>query len=134
MIETPLGSSGAVDGGGPLRRGLGEQSPLQARAAFLKNWDWELVLSLNRAACERGRAQHGANPQAGDSCAGSWEQKSLIETLDFFRPLHKSAPFLFFNGTTDADIGRRTCDIVFADLQATRRRELAELPESLKRV
>lgn len=130
MNETPLGSSGAVDGGGPPRRGLGEQSPLQARAAFLKNWNWELVVSLNRAACERGRAQHGANPQVGDSCSRSWEEKrlseiSLIETLDFLRTLHKSAPFLFFNGNTFADIGRRTCDVVFADLRPTRRRELA---------
>ena len=130
MNETPLGSSGAVDGGGPPRRGLGEQSPLQARAAFLKNWNWELVVSLNRAACERGRAQHGANPQVGDSCSRSWEEKrlseiSLVETLDFLRSLHKSAPFLFFNGNTFADIGRRTCDVVFADLQAIRRRELA---------
>ena len=130
MNETPLGSSGAVDGGGPPRRGLGEQSPLQARAAFLKNWNWELVVSLNRAACERGRAQHGANPQVGDSCARSWEERhrseiSLIEALDFLRSLHQSAPFLFFNGNTFADIGRRTCDVVFADLQATRRRELA---------
>jgi hypothetical protein len=50
---------------------------------------------------------------------------SLVETLDFLRSLHKSAPFLFFNGNTFADIGRRTCDVVFADLQATRRRELA---------
>lgn len=130
MNETPLGSSGAVDGGRPPRRGLGEQSPLQARAAFLKNWNWELVVSLNRAACERGRAQHGANPQVGDSCSRSWEEKRLseiplIETLDFLRTLHKSAPFLFFNGNTFADIGRRTCDVVFADLPATRRRELA---------
>lgn len=130
MNETPLGSSGAVDGGGPPRRGLGEQSPLQARAAFLKNWNWELVVSLNRAACERGRAQHGANPEVGDSCSRSWEEKrlieiSLVETLDFLLSLHKSAPFLFFNGNTFADIGRRTCDVVFADLQATRRRELA---------
>ena len=111
MNETPLGSSGAVDGGGPPRRGLGEQSPLQARAAFLKNWNWELVVSLNRAACERGRAQHGANPQVGDSCSRSWEENhlseiSLVETLDFLRSLHKSAPFLFFNGNTFADIGR----------------------------
>ena len=129
MNETPLGFFGAV-AGGPPRRGFGEQSPPRARAALLKNRNWELVVSLNRAACERGRAQHGANPQVGDSCSRSWEQKrlseiSLIETLDFLRTLHKSAPFLFFNGNTFADIDRRTWDVVFADLQATRRRELA---------
>lgn len=125
MNETPLGSPGTVDGGGPSRGGPGEQSPIQTRATFLKNWNWNLVASLNRAACERGRAQHGANPQTGDSCARSWEEKRPVETLDFLRALHKSEPFLFYNGNTFADIGRRTCDAVFAGLQAIRRRELA---------
>src|ERR1043166_5873127 len=43
-------------GGGP-----GEQSPLQVRASFLKNWDWQFVIGLNRGACARGSAQHGLN-------------------------------------------------------------------------
>ena len=38
-----------------------EHSPLQTRAAFIQNWDWKSIVSLNSAACERGRAQHGVN-------------------------------------------------------------------------
>lgn len=130
MNETPPGSSGAADRAGSSRGGPGEQSPLQTRAAFLKNWDWQLVVSLNRAACARSGAQHGPNPQVGDSCAQLWEQKrltesSLLEAWEFLRNLHKSAPFLFFNGNTFADIGRRLADALFADLPSVRRRELA---------
>lgn len=44
--------------------------------------------------------------------------------LDLLREFHKSAPFLFFNGNTFADIARRICDALFADLPTIRRREV----------
>jgi len=130
MNETSLGFAGASDGGRPSRGNLGEQSPLQSRAAFLKNWSWQLVVGLNRAACQRGSAQHGINSETGGACEGSWEnfclsEFSLLETLDFLRHLHRSAPFLFFNGNTFADIGRKSCDVIFSELPTMRRRELA---------
>src|SRR5437667_164706 len=40
-----------------------QQSPLQGRAAFIKNWDWQLVTSLNRGSCDRGKALHGNNSE-----------------------------------------------------------------------
>src|SRR6267378_1266178 len=61
--ETAIGSAGASDRQGHPRGGSGEQSPLQARAQFLKNRSWELVTSLNQGACARGSAQHGINPE-----------------------------------------------------------------------
>ena len=110
MNETSAGSAGADDRAGSPGGGSGEQSPLQTRAAFFKNWSWELVVGLNRAACARGSAQHGPNPQIGDTCQRRWEEArltelSLLEVLDFLREQHKSAPFLFFNGNTFADLG-----------------------------
>lgn len=42
-------------------------------------------------------------------------------------PLYRSAPFLFFNGNTFAEIGRRLIDVLFADLVRGRRREAASL-------
>ncbi|MEI6278842.1 MAG: hypothetical protein WCQ16_05590 [Verrucomicrobiae bacterium] len=44
--------------------------------------------------------------------------------LDLLRGFHRSAPFLFFNGNTFADIARRICDALFADLPTVRRREV----------
>lgn len=126
--ETATGSAGTGDGGGPPGGNPGEQSPLQTRAAFLKNWDWQLVTGLNRGACERGRAQHGPNSESHRAVAESWEHKrseelSLAEVLVFLRHCHRSAPFLFYNGNTFADIGRRLITALLADLPSARLRQ-----------
>jgi hypothetical protein len=107
----------------------GEQSPLQARAAFLKNRSWELVISLNRGACARGGAQHGFNRETQEATAGEWNTKrnttlTLGETIDFLRYCHRRAPFLFFNGNTFAEIGRQIAAALFAELPPPRLREI----------
>src|SRR4051812_44622693 len=89
-----------------------EHSPLQTRAAFIQNWDWKSIVSLNDAACQRGRAQHGVNKEAHEKVRREWEETRnqalpLLETLDFLRHCHRSAPFLFFNGNTFAELARR---------------------------
>ena len=121
--------AGAPDRSGHSGGGTGEQSPLQARAAFLKNRSWELVLGLNRGACARGGAQHGFNRETQEACRREWEEKqpqtlSLEDTLEFLRHCHRRAPFLFFNGNTFADIGRQISAAVFADLPHARLREV----------
>ena len=127
--ETPIGPTGTPDRPGHPGGGSGEQSPLQARAAFIKNRSWELVIGLNRGACARGGAQHGFNRETQEATAREWEEKrntvlSLEETLDFLRHCHRQAPFLFFNGNTFADIARQLAAALFADLSTGRRREI----------
>ena len=127
--ETEIGPSGAPDRRGHPRGGSGEQSPLQARAEFLKNRSLELVVGLNRGACARGGAQHGFNRETQAACASEWAAKqgqvlSLNETIDFLRQCHRRAPFLFFNGNTFADVGRQIAAALFADLPTPRRREV----------
>lgn len=126
--ETSPGSAGASDSGGPHGRGTGEQSPLQTRAKFLKNWGWDLVICLNRGACERGKAQHGVNRETQEKVAAKWESKrdeeaSFLEVIEFLRSCHRGAPFLFFNGNTFADIGRRLSAAILAELPSSRLRE-----------
>ena len=109
-----------------------EHSPLQTRAAFIQNWDWKFIIGLNRAACERGRAQHGLNKEAHEKVRCEWEATrqqalTLLQTLDFLRHCHRSAPFLFFNGNTFAELARRLVDVLFADLARGRRREADSL-------
>jgi hypothetical protein len=128
--ETAAGFAGAPDGGGHPKGGGGVGSPLQARAAFVKNWDWQSVVSINRGACERGRAQHGVNSETESACAEEWEALrseplTLAETLDSLRRFHRKAPFLFFNGNTFATIGRELVLVLFSDLAPGRRREAA---------
>jgi hypothetical protein len=127
--EAEIGSAGAPDGGRHSPGGGGISSPFQTRAQFLKNWDWHAVISINRGACERGRAQHGFNSEAQAACAADWEilrQKSLTlaETFDQLRSCHRRAPFLFLNGNTFATIGRELSFALFSDLVPGRKREV----------
>jgi hypothetical protein len=127
--EAEIGPAGAPDGGRPAPGGGGVGSPLQTRAEFLKNWDWNVIVGINRGACERGRAQHGTNSEAGTACAAQWEALrfqtlTLGETFDQLRVFHKKAPFLFFNGNTFATIGRELSFALFSDLPAAGKREI----------
>ena len=128
--ETETRSAGAPDSGGHSRGGGEDSSPFQTRAAFVKNWRWESVVSINRGACERGRAQHGLNSETSRACEESWEAKRLIETtlldtINFLKSFHRRAPFLFFNGNTFATIGRELTLAIFSDLPPIRKREAA---------
>jgi hypothetical protein len=130
--ETTNRSAGTPDRKGPASGGDGLGSPLQTRAAFLKNWDWLTVISINRGACERSRAQHGLNSETQAACAADWEKLhletlTLGETLDRLRSYHRRAPFLFFNGNTFATIGRELALALFSDLTPSRKREISSV-------
>jgi hypothetical protein len=128
--ETPTGSPGASEGRRHSESGGERGGPLQTRANFLKNWDWQSVISINRGACQRAKAQHGVNSEAGAACAAEWEKirqqtLSLGEVLDILREYHRKAPFLFFNGNTFASIGRELGLVLFSDLPPVRKRACA---------
>lgn len=127
--ETATGPAEAPDGRGHPPGGGGFGSPLQTRAKFLKNWDWDAVVCINRGACQRGRAQHGLNSETGAPCAAEWlalrsQDLTLGETFDRLRAFHRQAPFLFFNGNTFATIGRELAFALFSDLAPGRKREV----------
>ena len=124
--------AGTSDGGRSASGGDGVGSPLQTRAAFLKNWDWLAVVGINRGACERSRAQHGINSETGAACAADWEKLrvetlTLGETLGRLCAYHRRAPFLFFNGNTFATIGRELALALFSDLHPSRKREISSV-------
>lgn len=82
-----------------------------------------------RGACARGGAQHGLNSEAGGAVEGEWRQKagvewSLGEAVDFLRRCHRGAPFLFFNGNTFADFGRRIVAAFLSEVPASRLRQV----------
>jgi len=120
----------------PTRRraeiGGSEQPPLQCRARFLENWDWQAITNLNRRLCEGRRAQHGPNPESHAACQKEWEalQKeslTFLEVTGHLRDFHRRAPFLFFNGNTFAELGRGLSYALFADVIAVRKKQLASL-------
>lgn len=119
--ETPHRPAEIRDAGGGDKGGAGAESPLQTRAAFLANWDWQSVIGHNRGMCARGGAQHGANSESAGAVAQDWQRRrevesSFAEALEFLRSCHRRAPFLFFNGNTFADY-------LFAELPHHRRRQ-----------
>jgi hypothetical protein len=122
--ETPNRSPEVRHAGGGAQRSVGEQSPLQTRAAFLQNWDWQSVIRHNRGVCERGGAQHGQNSESYGALAAEWRRRqaevaTLDEVIEFLRQCHRRAPFLFFSGNT------------FAELPTTRRREVMSAGQKL---
>lgn len=126
--ETPHRSAETSHDGRRRGGGGGDGSPLQTRAAFFQNWGWESVTDINRRACARGSAQHGANSETQAACAAEWEgqrreESSLLAAYDFLRSFHRKAPFLFFNGNTFATIGRELTLVLFSDLLPFRRKE-----------
>ena len=130
--EAEIRRGGEGDAGDAHGERAGQQSPLQGRAAFIKNWDWQLVTGLNRGSCERGKAQFGNNSEAHDRVRERWETTrgqtlTLGETLEFLFQCHRAAPFLFFNGNTFGEIARRIIDAVFIEFPIGRRREAASL-------
>jgi hypothetical protein len=130
--ETPNRPAEASDSGRHPRGGGEGGSPLQARAAFVENWDWESVTGINRGTCARGGAQHGINSETGSACAEGWERQrhtvaTLGETLDFLKSCHRQAPFLFFNGNTFSFIGRELALALFSDLPPMRKKEVASI-------
>ena len=50
---------------------------------------------------------------------------SLAETFGFLLAMHRSAPFLFFNGNTFAEMGRQLSTALFADLSPLLLREIS---------
>jgi hypothetical protein len=130
--ETQVRPGGKDHSGNADGIGSEQHSPLQGRAAFIQNWNWELVVGLNRGACERGKAQHGYNSETHGKVQGRWEKRqkeelTLGQLLDFLLQCHRSAPFLFFNGNTFGEIARRVVDAVFIEFPIGRRREAASV-------
>jgi hypothetical protein len=105
---------------------------LEGRAALIANWSWELVVSFNRGACDRGCTRQALNPESYETVRQRWEQSrqrqvSLVEALDFLLECHKWEPFVFFSGPTFAEVARRIVDVTLAGLALDRRREAVQL-------
>ena len=119
--ETEIRLARAPDGGGHPQGSGGIGSPLPTRAAFIKNWDWQLVTRLNQGSCDRGKALHGHNSETHERVRQRWEEHqelTLGNTLDFLLiPFHSISP----------EIARRIVDAIFIEFPLGRRREASSL-------
>jgi hypothetical protein len=54
-------------------------------------------------------------------------QLNILEIFEHLHTFHRSAPFLFFNGNTFAELGRGLTHALFADVPMMRRKQIASL-------
>ncbi len=94
LDETPSGSRETTPSAGSAGECGAEQSPLQCRAAFLENWDWQFIVSLNQRACQRGRAQHGVNSETCEACQEEWQETHLQELTPVRQASSATAHFI----------------------------------------
>jgi len=78
--ETEIGSAGASDPPGHSGGSSGQQSPLQARAAFIKNWGWESIVSLTEERAQE-EARSTALIQRLSGVPLQWEEKQQQSSL-----------------------------------------------------
>ena len=106
-----------------------EDSTLNERAFFLKQWSWPSVVALNKGICLRANVLHGFNSDAKGQSEELWHGKqqsesTLREAYVTLLEFHRRSPFLFFNGNTFAEIGKKINSLVYADLPAPRRKQI----------
>lgn len=81
--ETEIRSGGAPDRPGHLGGSSGEQPPLQARAASLKNRSREFVPRISRGTCARDCAQRGFDQETQEATERERDEKqNAVLTLD----------------------------------------------------
>ena len=81
------------------------------KKAWLKDWPWETVVTINAALCQEKQALHKPTSDGHAGAKKIWKsacgrELTLRETLDLCRECHRLAPFCFYNGNTFAAIGR----------------------------
>jgi len=109
-----------------------QPSPLLGRAAFMRNWGWEVVIHLNQRSCLQRRTQFGHSPSGHELVRQQWESRqaqelTLGEALDFLLECHRAAPFLFHNDATFGEIARQMVEAFLVEFPPGRRREAAFL-------
>jgi hypothetical protein len=91
--------------------------------AWLADYPWESVVSLNEQLCGAKGALHKPTSDGYDDARLLWEKSyaremGLDEAVELCRRCHKIAPFCFFNGNTFAAIAR-ACVLSVSGLPAT---------------
>ena len=91
--------------------------PISERKAWLSDYEWDLVESLNQGLCQNGGYLHKPTSDGYTFTKNLWEsnhknEMSFIESLEFLYSCHKNAPFCFLNGNTFVTIARRVTETI----------------------
>lgn len=78
----------------------------------LQVFDRHYIVSTNEVLCKKSGYQHGTTSEGYEPAkeifriAADEPALDMVEVTEIFRQLHKTAPFLFLNGNTFADVGK----------------------------
>ena len=80
--------------------------------AWLQNFDWDAIVEINQALCEKGQCPHKQSSGKGDRIKTLWEnhrpQKMTLEEMVMFcKRIHFAEPFIMLNGNTFAAVALR---------------------------
>jgi hypothetical protein len=92
---------------------------------YLEKFRWDVVVEMNRRACEAGKVDHKFSPEGYTQAKSVWEEtcsreQTFRETVEICRLCHRLAPFLFFNGSVFTGIARVLCNQVIGDANPTK--------------
>jgi len=78
---------------------------------WLEKFSWDVIVEMNRQACQAGKVVHEPKPEGHDQTRATWEtamgrEQTFREAVEVCRECHRLAPFRYFNGNTFAGIAR----------------------------
>ena len=82
-------------------------------------FDWDYIVSTNEVLCKKSGYQHGITSEGYEPAkemfrdAADEPELDMVEVTEVFRQLHKTAPFLFLNGNTFADVGKTILSLTY---------------------
>lgn len=85
----------------------------------LQIFDWDYIVSTNEVLCKKSGYQHGITSEGYEPAkeifrnAADEPALDMVEVTEIFRQLHKTAPFLFLNGNTFADVGKTILSMAY---------------------
>jgi hypothetical protein len=89
--------------------------------AWLKDWPWETVTTINSGLCKEKKALHKPTSDGHEPARKLWESSRKVkmplrQALEICRQCHKLAPFCFYNGNTFVAVGRTMIQETLAKL------------------
>jgi hypothetical protein len=82
---------------------------------WLEKFTWDIIVEMNRQACEAGQAVHKPSQDGYDKGRTIWEEtisqeQTFRDIVEICRLCHRLAPFCYYNGSVFTGIARTLSD------------------------
>jgi hypothetical protein len=92
---------------------------------WLEKFTWDIVVEMNRQACEAANAVHKLSPEGSEKARAIWEEtipkeQNFREVVEICRLCHRLAPFNYYNGSVFTGIARTLSDEIGKKISPTK--------------